>query len=83
MGQACQLMGCLIGFPIDVVEATLPKPTLITADTPNDVANIISRVTIFTIDRRNDSCVITFKLNILEAAIFGEVNGVVDSESLS
>jgi hypothetical protein len=52
---------------IDVVEATSPKTTSITKNAPNYISYIVSRVTSFAIDEGDDSCVITFKLHIVES----------------
>jgi hypothetical protein len=77
MGQTSQQVGRPVCFPVDVFETTIPKQGPGTMDTSDSIIHIRSRVAIRVSDKGNNTRTIAFKMNILEPAVFGQVNCIV------
>jgi hypothetical protein len=65
------MMSSPISRSVDMMKATPSKVPSITLNTPNDITQIVSRVHPSIVNEGDYSNVITFELNMEEAAVFG------------
>jgi hypothetical protein len=82
MGPDSKMMGSLIGFPIDVLEIAESERVPITLNPSNNVTHIISRNLFFIAEKLDESFIVTFEDDGLEAAIHSKTHSMVQRISL-
>jgi hypothetical protein len=82
MGPDSKMMGSLIGFPIDVLEIAESERVPITLIPSNNVTHIISTNLFFIVEKLDESFIVTFEDDGLEAAIHSKTHNMVQRISL-